>query len=61
MAEITKQDVADYINSIDESELWSDGEFAIIQEKVDPELAKILIKLVGDVSWLVSIRNNESN
>ena len=61
MAEITKQDVADYINSIDENELWSDGEFAIIQEKVDPELAKILIKLVGDVSWLVSIRNNESN
>ena len=61
MAEITKQDVADYINSIDENMALEEGEWAVLQEKIDPQLAKILIKLVGDVWWLAKIRENESN
>ena len=61
MAEITKKDVSDYINSIDEKELWTPGEFSLLQQSIDPQLATMLIKLVGDVSWLVSIRDNESN
>jgi hypothetical protein len=61
MAETTKQDVADYINSIDENMALEEGEWALLQEKIDPQLAKILIKLVGDVWWLAKIRENESN
>tara|TARA_B100000745_G_scaffold240051_1_gene162634 strand:- start:39 stop:236 length:198 start_codon:yes stop_codon:yes gene_type:complete len=61
MAETTKQDVADYINSIDENMALEEGEWAVLQEKIDPQLAKILIKLVGDVWWLAKIRENESN
>ena len=61
MAETTKQDVADYINSIDENMALEEGEWAALQEKIDPQLAKILIKLVGDVWWLAKIRENESN
>ena len=60
MAEITKKDVSDYINSIDEKELWTPGEFALLQQRIDPQLATMLIKLVGDVWWLVKIRENES-
>ena len=33
-------------------------EIAYVQERVDPKLASILIKMVGDVSWLVEIRDN---
>ena len=58
MAETTKQDVADYINSIDENMALEEGEWAVLQEKIDPQLAKILIKLVGDVWWLAKIREN---
>tara|TARA_B100000745_G_scaffold240050_1_gene162632 strand:- start:520 stop:717 length:198 start_codon:yes stop_codon:yes gene_type:complete len=61
MAETTKQDVADYINSIDENMVLEEGEWALLQEKIDPQLAKVLIKLVGDVWWLARIRENESN
>tara|TARA_R110001632_G_scaffold211254_1_gene336646 strand:- start:242 stop:439 length:198 start_codon:yes stop_codon:yes gene_type:complete len=55
----TKQDVADYINSHLEDVL-DDTEIAHLQEKVDPYLAQALIKVVGDVSRLVEIRDNIS-
>tara|TARA_B100000927_G_C16422302_1_gene451899 strand:+ start:446 stop:631 length:186 start_codon:yes stop_codon:yes gene_type:complete len=57
----TKDEVTDYINSIDTRTIWDDEEWAYVQTRMDPELAKQLIKLVGDVSWLVAARDNESN
>ena len=55
----TKQDVADYINANLESSL-DDYEIAYLQERIDPYLAQALIKVVGDVSRLVEIRDNIS-
>ena len=55
----TKQDEADYINSNLESTLNA-NEIAYLQERVDPYLAQALIKVVGDVSRLVEIRDNIS-
>tara|TARA_B100000965_G_C19540984_1_gene735574 strand:+ start:699 stop:884 length:186 start_codon:yes stop_codon:yes gene_type:complete len=57
----TKDEVTDYINSIDTATIWTDAEWSYVQQRMDPELAKQLIKLVGDVSWLVAARDNESN
>lgn len=57
----TKQEVADYINDIDLITALNDTERAHIQERIDPYLAQTLIKIVGDVSWLVEIRENISN
>jgi hypothetical protein len=57
----TKQEVADYINNIDLNTALNDTERAHIQERIDPYLAQTLIKIVGDVSWLVEIRENLSN
>ena len=57
----TKQEVADYINNIDLNTTLNDTERAHIQERIDPYLAQTLIKIVGDVSWLVEIRENLSN
>jgi hypothetical protein len=54
----TKQEVADYINTFDMEEELSWDENAYVQERIDPKLASILIKIVGDVSWLVEIRDN---
>lgn len=56
----TKQEVADYINSINVNDLLNDTEIAHIQERIDPYLAQTLCKIVGDVSWLVEIRDNIS-
>jgi hypothetical protein len=56
----TKQEVADYINANYES-AWTDAEEAKIDQMLTPELAAILIKLVGDVSFLVDVRDNTSN
>lgn len=56
----TKQDVADFINANASSVLTAD-EIAKIDEKMNPEVAAILIKLLGDVSFLVDVRDNESN
>jgi hypothetical protein len=56
----TKQEVADYINENWES-VWSVEEQAKIDESLAPELAEILIKLVGDVSFLTEVRDNKSN
>ena len=56
----TKQEVADYINDNYES-AWTDAEQTAIDEMLTPELATILIKLVGDVSFLTEVRDNTSN
>jgi|TARA_E500000178_G_C16755227_1_gene632216 hypothetical protein len=56
----TKNEVADYINSTYKSTL-TDAELAKIDAVLDPELATILIKLLGDVTFLVHVRDNGSN
>ncbi len=56
----TKQDVADFINSHPIDTIWTDHEIAYVQGKLDPYFAAALIKLVGDVSWLVEVRDNSS-
>lgn len=57
---ITKQQVADYINANYQSSLTAD-DLIKIDQALTPELAAILIKLLGDVSFLVHVRDNESN
>jgi|TARA_Y100001937_G_scaffold118703_1_gene173419 hypothetical protein len=56
----TKQEVADYINDNYEA-VWTAEEEAKIDQMLNPELATILIKLVGDVSFLTEVRDNASN
>jgi|TARA_B110001454_G_scaffold165009_1_gene154699 hypothetical protein len=56
----TKQEVADYINA-NLASAWTDEEEAKIDAMLNPELAIILIKLVGDVSFLTTVRDNGSN
>ena len=56
----TKQEVADYINANAETVLTAE-EIAKIDEKMNPEVATILIKLLGDVSFLVHVIDNGSN
>ena len=56
----TKQEVADYINANYES-VWSKDEETKIDQMLTQELAEILIKLVGDVSFLTEVRDNKSN
>ncbi len=56
----TKQEVADYINDNNEK-IWSTAEQTKIEQMLTPETAAILIKLVGDVSFLTEVRDNESN
>tara|TARA_X000001382_G_C3108965_1_gene159218 strand:+ start:158 stop:340 length:183 start_codon:yes stop_codon:yes gene_type:complete len=56
----TKQEVADYIND-NYSKEWTAEEEAKIDAMLNPELATILIKLVGDVSFLTEVRDNTSN
>jgi hypothetical protein len=57
---IKKQQVADYINANYQSSLTAD-DLVKIDQALTPELAAILIKLLGDVSFLVHVRDNESN
>ncbi len=56
----TKQEVADFINSVDTTAIWTTDEAAYVQGKLDPYFATCLIKLVGDVGFLVSVRDNAS-
>ena len=56
----TKQEVADYINA-NYGSAWTDEEEAKIDAMLNPELATILIKLVGDVTFLTEVRDNGSN
>lgn len=56
----TKQEVADYLNANYQT-AWTAEELAKVDAALDPELATIMIKLVGDVSFLVHVRDNSSN
>ena len=56
----TKEEVADYINDNFES-AWTAEEQAKIDQMLTPEYAEILIKLVGDVSFLTEVSDNKSN
>tara|TARA_B100000900_G_scaffold409256_1_gene424854 strand:- start:385 stop:561 length:177 start_codon:yes stop_codon:yes gene_type:complete len=56
----TKQEVADYINENYES-VWTTEEQTKVDQMLNPALAEILIKLVGDVSFLTEVRDNKSN
>jgi len=55
-----KQEVADYINGLNVNDVLTAQELEHMQERVDPYLAQILCKFVGDVSWLIEIRDNLS-
>ena len=55
-----KQEVADYINANVETLLTTE-EIAKVDQKLNPEVATILIKLLGDVSFLVDVRDNGPN
>jgi hypothetical protein len=57
---ITKQQVADYVNRTYQTTLSVD-ELIKVDQALTPELARILIKLLGDVSFLVHVRDNEGN
>ena len=56
----SKQEVADYINNNYQTILTAE-EIAKVDEKMNPEVATILIKLLGDVSFLTFIRDNGPN
>jgi hypothetical protein len=56
----TKQEVSDYINNNYQSVL-TEEEIAKIDAVLTPETATILIKLLGDVSFLTFVRDNGSN
>ena len=56
----TKQEVADYINENFET-VWTAEEQTKVDQMLNPALAEILIKLVGDVSFLTEVRDNKSN
>jgi|TARA_Y100001938_G_C7858717_1_gene314500 hypothetical protein len=56
----TKNEVADYINATYQSTL-TEAEIGKIDAVLNPELATILIKLLGDVTFLVHVRDNGSN
>ena len=57
---ISKQDIADHINANFETDI-TEEEKAVLQQHLNPEVAKIMIKLLGDVAWCVWARDNESN
>jgi hypothetical protein len=56
----TQQEVADFINE-NVGSLLTAQEIAQIDAVLTPELATILIKLLGDVSFLTFVRDNKSN
>jgi len=56
----TKQEVSDYINDNYQSVLTAE-EIAKIDAILNPETATLLIKLLGDVSFLTFIRDNGPN
>ena len=57
---ITQQQTDDYININIDSVLTAE-EFALLRSNINSKLATILIKLLGNVSVLTHIRDNESN
>ena len=53
----TKQQVADYINANYQTVL-TEEDLVKVDQALTPELAAVLIKLLGDVSFLVHVRDN---
>ena len=56
----TKEQVAEYIDAT-WSEVWTADEEALVDQMLTPELADILIKLVGEVEFLAEVSGNKSN
>ena len=53
---ITQQQVRDYINANITDALSAD-DIAVLKSKITPALAIVLIKLLGDISLLIEIRD----
>jgi hypothetical protein len=56
----TKTEVTEYINST-WSKVWTADEEAKIDAVLNPEIADILIKIVGNVEFLTEVSGNKSN
>ena len=56
----TKQDVADHINTKFDNVL-DDFEKSVLAQKLNPEVARILTKVLGHSTWLLFSRDNQSN
>jgi hypothetical protein len=56
----TKEQVTEYIDA-KWSEVWTADEEALVDQMLTPELADILIKLVGEVEFLTEVSGNKSN
>lgn len=54
---ITKQQTADYIN-LNIDEMLNENEKQKLRSAITPEIATILIKLLGDVAFLTEIRDS---
>jgi hypothetical protein len=57
---ISKQDIADHVNANFDTDI-TDWEKGILQSKLNPEVARIMIKILGDCAWLTWARDNASN
>ena len=55
---ITQQETADYINANIATTLTAE-EIATVKSSINKDLAGVLIKLLGDVTMLVEIRDAE--
>ena len=56
----TRQDVADHINT-NFDDVYDDYEKGVLDQQLDPEVARILTKILGHSTWLLFSRNNQSN
>ena len=56
----TKEQVAEYIDA-NWSTAWSTEEETLVDQMLTPELADVLIKLVGEVEFLTEVSGNKSN
>ena len=56
----TKEQVTEYIDA-NWSEVWTADEESLVDQMLTPELADILIKLVGNVGFLTEVSGNKSN
>jgi hypothetical protein len=56
----TKEQVTEYIDA-KWSEVWTADEEALVDQMLTPELADILIKLVGELEFLTEVSGNKSN
>ena len=56
----TKEQVTEYINA-KWSEVWTADDEVLVDQMLDPALADILIKLVGEVEFLTEVSGNKTN